>query len=153
MTRSSKYRSANVMASLTSALMNEVNRRVLRAVIDGDLAWMSLIESWTQDQLAEAAIGTELVLRHDAVARVLNRYATGQIASVDVQRWASFVRRGYVAGRRDGSVLRLNISFESAHETAISEAVARLDELGDLVDGVLREGEIDELIANLALDD
>jgi hypothetical protein len=61
------------------------------------------------------------------------------------------VRRGYVAGGSSEPVQPLDIRWEPAYETAIAEAIRRLDELGDLIDGTFRGGEIEDLLGDVPL--
>lgn len=64
------------------------------------------------------------------------RLQRGEVTGGEAQRWASFVRRGFVAG--DGSrlpVTPLLIDYEPEHEDAIVEVIGRLDEIGDVIDG------------------
>lgn len=51
------------------------------------------------------------------------------------------MRRGYVASTASSPVSPIEIEFEDAWEDAISEAVSRLDEIGDLIDGEVGTGE------------
>jgi hypothetical protein len=62
------------------------------------------------------------------------------------QKWVSFVRRGYVTYEHAGAVRPLEIEWEASHEDAISQTIAQLDELGDLIDGDLRDGEVPQLL-------
>jgi hypothetical protein len=123
--------------------------RALDHVLAGNTDAMALLESSTPDELSAVAVADELVLTRDATVRLLQRYSAGQIAAADAQRWASFVRRGYVAGGHSNPVRPLDIIFESGYESSISAAVGRLDELGDLVDGSLHEDEIEDLLGAL----
>lgn len=63
----------------------------------------------------------------------------------EVQAWASFVRRGFFASGRH-PILPLEIDYEEACEDAIVEAVSRLEQIGDLVDGNLTTGEVLDLL-------
>ncbi len=62
------------------------------------------------------------------------------------QEWASFVRRGYVAGRSERPVRPLAIDYDDACEEEIAAVVARLDEIGDVVDGEVSASEILDLL-------
>jgi len=68
-----------------------------------------------------------------------------------VQRWGSFVRRGYY-GTTDGPIRPLDIDYDPLAEDLIAEVVARLDGLGDPVDGTLSDEEIQELINEIGED-
>lgn len=79
------------------------------------------------------------------MTRVLYSLLGGNISGADAQRWASFVRVGYTAGVK-GPVRALMIDYEETHEDAIAEAISRLDEIGDLIDGTIEGPEIADLI-------
>lgn len=117
----------------------------LRAVLAGDVTAMNEISEYSQAQLADAAGTTGLALRASAVAAVLARYEAGELSPRETQRWAAFVRWGHLVDGSSGPVRPLDIDYEADHEDAIVEALARLDELGDLIDGELRDGEAAEL--------
>jgi hypothetical protein len=129
--------------------VTELIGTALAAVLAGDVASMASLREVPQQELAAAADGP-LLLTRDAVVRVLRSYSAGEFSDAAVQSWASFVRRGYVAGGGGQPVHALPIDWEAAHEDAMAEAIERLDELGEPVDGTLREGELDELLAALA---
>ncbi|HSY15741.1 MAG TPA: hypothetical protein VK816_07130 [Jatrophihabitantaceae bacterium] len=112
---------------------------------------MTLLESFTHAQLAETPNCAHIVLTRDTVVTVLKRLRANLISPAEVQAWASFVKRGYIVGRSTGPVRPVDIEYQRGYETAISESISRLDEIGDVVDGVLREGEIDDFLAALAL--
>jgi hypothetical protein len=77
---------------------------------------------------------------------VLKGLRRGTISPEQAQGWASFVRRGYIARSGAGSVRPLDIAYEEAWEDAIAEAVSRLDQIGDVVDGDVTAGEIHDLL-------
>lgn len=101
-------------------------------------------EDWAD--LRTAAAQPALILTAHAVAAVFSNYIEGQASRIDVQRWAALMRWGYVAGRSNQA---LDITFEPSHEDAIVEALARLDELGDVIDGEISAAEADELLRGL----
>jgi hypothetical protein len=128
--------------------VNEVTEaidRALLAVLEGDVRGIEPISSSSQDQLEAAASRKQLILGRDAVVRVLHDYESGRVNATIAQRWASFVRWGLVVGRR-GPIRPLDIEREPDCEDAIADAIARLDELGDIVDGTLEKREIKRLI-------
>lgn len=86
-----------------------------------------------------------LILEGQAVVRVLRQLRDGDVAPAAVQAWASFARRGYVEGA-SGPVRPIGIEYEGDSEDAIAEAISRLDELGDDIDGELALGELDDLL-------
>jgi hypothetical protein len=90
-----------------------------------------------------------LVVTIDTARSVLGRLQQGTISPAQAQRWASFVRRGYVEGHSGGPVQPIAIEFEPAAEDEIAEIVSRLDEIGDLIDGNLTSEEIEAMRRNL----
>jgi len=70
----------------------------------------------------------------------------GQTAPSDVQQWASFVRRSYIAGTKTSAIEPINIDYEVSHEEQIAEIVSRLDEIGDIVDGNISDDELAAMI-------
>ncbi len=44
----------------------------------------------------------------------------------------------------------VDVEFEASHEDALADALARLDELGDSIDGEIGPEEMDALIATLS---
>jgi hypothetical protein len=83
--------------------------------------------------------GDSLVVRPGAVARVLTELLNRQISPSEAQVWASFIRRGYVSTNKK-PVKTIDISYQQDHEDAITNAISRLDELGDTVDGTIEDG-------------
>jgi hypothetical protein len=132
--------------------MNDDDSRILLEVIHGNVAELPVVESWTHEQLRKHASRLDLVLERDVVAGVLERFGAGRLSPVVVQAWASFMRRGYLPGGGSEAIDPIEITYEGQHESAIADAVARLDELGDAVDGELRDGEAADLLGALAGD-
>lgn len=66
---------------------------------------------------------------------VLRGLLDGAFSPELTQAWASFLRRGYVAGPGGGPIRPINIDHEQAYEDDIAEAVSRLEEIRYLVDG------------------
>lgn len=122
---------------------------VLEQAVAGDIERQRAVESWTDDELRLAAESRQFTVRTDAVIRVVNGLLSGQISAHDAQRWASFVRRGYVASSPGRGTADVEIEYDPDYDEAIAEAVGRLDELGDIIDGELRPGEADQLLAAL----
>jgi hypothetical protein len=105
---------------------------------------MSVVTQLEHTEL-ERAGATELILRRSAVVTVLRGHSTGQWEPELVQAWASFVRRGYVAGG-SGGIRPLHIEYQQAFEDEIVEAIGRLDEIGDIIDGEVSPEEALDLI-------
>lgn len=89
-----------------------------------------------------------LTLFPDAVKRVLMGLLRREIVPEQAQAWASFVRRGYVSGA-SAPISPISITYDPKHENDIADTVARLDELGDLIDGTMDDDEIRQLMEHL----
>jgi hypothetical protein len=127
----------------------------LHRAIAGDLDAFLLVRESTPAELSAAASQTDrLVLTPVAVASILRKLRAGAITPTTARTWASFVRRGYVveASPSPEPVAPIEIVYDSEREDEVGEAVGRLDELGDLIDGTITEPELDELIDRLELD-
>ncbi len=125
----------------------------------GDLAAFTRVRHQPQDHLltAQDALG-QLLLPGDAVKQVLRALRSGSIGPPEAQPWAFFARRGFV-GRWSADdpgdspllpIRRLAITYDPILEEAVAEAIARLDEQGDAVDGALSQMEIDALLQRLS---
>lgn len=93
--------------------------------------------------------GVPLVLRASAVGNVLRALLAGDVAGEIVQRWASFVKYGFAPPVNNDRIKSLLIEYDSCDEDAIVEAVGRLDEIGDIVDGYVGPEEIGSLASAL----
>lgn len=109
---------------------------------------MSAVMSAKHEELLSAAdaLGGPLVVPRTAAVSVLRALRNGVYGPESVQAWASFVSAGFVANRSPGPIRPVEIDFEDAWEDAIAEAVSRLDEIGDVVDGEVTSCEIDDLL-------
>lgn len=123
--------------------MGDRSKQPLAEVIAGDVVQLA--------RLADSVLGprTPLVLHRVAVARAIVGWLNGAWSTESLQAWASFVRRGYVAGAVRGTLQPIDIAFEADHEELLATIIGRLDELGDLVDGQITAGEAAELLAAL----
>jgi hypothetical protein len=120
------------------------------SVVTGDIGELDIVAAASPQRLSAVAASADLQLTRNAVAAVLRRYCAGQLAPLQAQAWASFVRRGYVAGASGtGPIVPLQIEYELAYEDAIVEAIGRLDEIGDLIDGVVSIEEANSLLGAL----
>jgi hypothetical protein len=117
----------------------------LGAVLGGDAGAIAALDRISHDDIVEAGAAMRLELSAAAVVRVLTEHEQGLISDTDAQRWASFVRRGYLRQPLDSAIQPLDIDYAPDAEDAMVEALGRLDELGDLIDGELRPGEAAEL--------
>jgi hypothetical protein len=124
-------------------------QRALADLLRGDVAAIAALAPFSNAEIADAGDAMRLELSAAAVVRVLTEHEQGLIADADAQRWAEFMRHGYLRQQHAGPIRELEIDFDAQAEDAIVEALARLDELGDLIDGELRPGEAAELRAAL----
>lgn len=125
-------------------------RTALAAVVAGDPEQIhELVGATHSDLVAAAGELPPLKLHGSAVARALAALLSDSSSERTVQAWASFVRRGYVAQTASAPVHAIVITYEDALEDEIVEAVARMDELGDPVDGRISAEEGAELLALL----
>ena len=95
-------------------------------------------------------MGRTFIVSAGAVARVVMSLQRGEISGDAAQSWASFVRVGFLAGST-GPIKPIHIDYDADSEDAIVEVIARLDSIGDAIDGeVPTAQEFDELLALLA---
>ena len=130
--------------------MHELTRalELVHAVLDGDLGAMDELFDGDFRQLAALPEVQPQVVYRAAVARVIAALRDGRIEPPQAQRWASFVRRGYWA-LSAGELSPIEIEYDSACEDVIADAIGRLDELGDIIDGTIDRSEAAQLIASL----
>lgn len=124
----------------------------LARVASGDPRAMSTIAKADQDEVRTAAtsLSVGLVVTRKSAVAVLEGFSQGTFTSEEAQAWASFVRRGYVAGGR-GPIRPIDIAYEDAWEDAIVEAIARLDQIGDSADGDVTPGQVLDLLQLLGV--
>jgi hypothetical protein len=116
----------------------------IRAAIDGDVRAIDAVASADPTP----ALG-ELHFTSKALLKVLGQLRRHEVTAGEVQKWASFIRRGYVAGIGGKTVVPLLIEYEPTTEDVIVEVIARLDEIGDAIDGVVSDDEIDMFVRQL----
>jgi hypothetical protein len=119
--------------------------RALIAVVNGDVTAVYDVYRHEHDELRSAAEDLHLVLTASALARVLEEFDDGMHTADAVHRWAEFVRCGFFGPIPPGGIFPVDIDYELQAEDDIVEAMARLNELGDIIDGELRPGEAAEL--------
>ncbi|MGM1017314.1 MAG: hypothetical protein ACQEW8_07235 [Actinomycetota bacterium] len=94
---------------------------------------------------SQALEGT-LVVTAASVASVLQRLDERNVEPGTVQAWASLVRWGLLAGSSDHPAAPIDFEYEGRFEDEIVEVLGRLDELGDVIDGVVSAAEIRRLL-------
>jgi hypothetical protein len=126
---------------------------VLPRAVHGDMRAFKILSQQPHGQLiAQRASLSDLVLTKNDLLRVLASLRDGHSSPDLIQQWASFVRRGYVADTSQGPVRPIAIDYEPSQTEAIVEIVARLDELGDTIDGAISKSELHDMIASLQED-
>jgi hypothetical protein len=130
--------------------MTNLTPEMLEKIVSGDLSSFQVLLTQPHESIVKCRSQLKtLKLTKDSVIRVLDALKRRAVSEESVQMWASFVRRGYVASRRAMPVSPIDIEFDALDEARISDAIARLDELGDAIEGVLSADEIDGLLTSL----
>jgi hypothetical protein len=119
-------------------------------VVDGDLSGVAAIQAALQDDLQAAwNSSSKPVLTAAAVRRVVNELVAGTAEPNLVQLWASFLMWGHL--QTVGRPIRpIDVEYESAYEDQIIEAIAVLEQIGDLIDGNPDELQLRQLVADLS---
>ena len=123
----------------------------LNAALRGNTGAIAELSAAGNSQIVAAAdeLPGPLVLTGEAVAAVLQGLVERKLDPADCQAWASFVRWGSVPTAAGGITESLDIDYELARDEQIADAVSRLDELGDVIDGEISDDEAFELIHSL----
>lgn len=122
----------------------------LQATIEGDLDQFSVVLGARHAQLVQAAEKLPLFsISSTALLRVLNQWRKGRLDASDIQKWASFIRHGFVIGLEDGPIHPIEISYETATEDVIAEIIGRITEIGDVIDGTIDDLEREQMLAVL----
>jgi Trp operon repressor len=115
--------------------------------VDGDIVAFEALKQTNGKRLrSDSPKSLKLVVTLDTVKHVLQALQDGRISPQQAQQWASFIRRGYVAGTTRGPVRPLNIEYDAANANEVTDLISRLDELGDLIDGELSAAEISAMV-------
>jgi len=119
--------------------------------VDGDLdAFSALLDHPQELRSPLRDSDAALVITTKALRRVLTSLQMHRVSPELVQQWASFVRRGYIAGVAHGPVSPLPIEYDLTDEGRIVDTIARLDEIGDDVDGRISAEELASMLSSLA---
>ncbi len=125
----------------------------LKRVIAGDVAGMRMLVNQSDvSRVGEEIPEQERTLRPSAVKRVLKALLERSITPKQANVWAWFVRSGHVPGSKE-PVRSLSINYQEDCDEPIAEAVSRLTELGDVIDGTIDDDELRKLIADLSKGD
>jgi hypothetical protein len=132
-------------------VVDDLHSADLVSVIEGDTAHFEAVLATPHQLLQEAARHLPpLVVTRQAVLRVIESPARGEIAPQQAQEWASLMRRGYARQSLSTPIKPIDIGYELPHEEVLAEVIARLDEIGDAVDGLITGEEL-EVLRNLLL--
>jgi len=117
--------------------MNDIDTlSLLTRAVNGDVdAFIQVMEIPHAELSGHEAMPLTFVVTVPAVERVLAAWESSRVSEVLVQRWASFVRSGFVGRPGIFPVKPLDNEFDPQHEEQINDAVGRLDEIGDVIDG------------------
>ena len=121
---------------------------LLRRTVAGDLRHFDTILKSDHEDI-RAAAAERLRVERNGLLDVLNAWGRGELADAQVQAWASFIRRGYVASRDLRPLRPIDIEYDPAWEELIVEVLARLEALGDLVDGNVSDDERGSMVEAL----
>ena len=91
-----------------------------------------------------------LVITTTTICKVLMDLQQHRITAEQAQKWASFVRRGYVAYKQKGPIKPIEIDYDITVEDLIADVISRLDEIGDLIDGTISEEKLKMMIRQLS---
>jgi hypothetical protein len=121
----------------------------LVATVGGDLEAFTRLLRQPPDRLdSQKDSLPQLIVTKVGLLRVLLALQHKDASPELVQQWASFIRRGYF-GSEKGHRCPIEIQYDPSMEDQIVEVLARLDELGDLVDGEITDIELSEMIRSL----
>lgn len=124
-------------------------RQLIDDTLAGDVRAVEALRPIPHEIVLAAANEGSLTLPREAVTRVLSELSSGQAADHDVQQWASFIHHGMVVPQV-GPITPIYFEYEPAHESAVADAVGRLAELGDAIDGEISAAERQRLMERLA---
>lgn len=126
--------------------MKSLDEAIL-SLVAGDLTCLqTVLNAEHQLLLAVTHRLPKLTLSREVLARVLRGWRDGAWGPQEVQRWSSFIRRGYVVGNFVTGQPTIHIDYEEQDEEEIVEVQARLDEIGDWIDGRIDNTELEDMI-------
>lgn len=122
---------------------------IIQKLIDGDISAVDRVACWDESDFADVSRSHGFVVRATGVVTVLQAFQTGRATQQQAQIWGDFAMHGFIPGVVPRPLTSLDVKYDTSNEDAIAIAVMRLSELGDIVDGEFRPGEIDQLVASL----
>ena len=131
-------------------MTKEMRPADLARAVQGDMEAFSLLLAQPHQAIqASRDALDELVLTADSVRRVLVAFQQHAVDPSLVQRWASFVRWGMIAGNGDEPIKSIDIDYDTAAAEKIADVIVRLDEIGDSIDGEISKEDLREMIHSL----
>ena len=124
-------------------------RVVLDSVLAGGVSDVLELKRFTHNEIQDAARSVHLLVRARALETAVQSWRNGDVSDDAINQWASFIRRGYLTGVPPGPIVPLKIAYEQKCEDAMVEVIARLDELGELIDGTVSQEEKEEMLRHL----
>ena len=113
--------------------------QLLRSALEGDASAMDKLRTASQPELLTAGqtLGGRLTFGRPTILRVLTEWRSGRVRTHQVQSWALLMFMGEP----------LDIDYSA--DEAVNEAVFRLKDLGEVVDGLITGRERDAMISEL----
>ncbi len=128
--------------------MDELRHNLISA-IKGDLGAFERVKQHAVADILEACEAIqEKSFTTASIVHVIHAYIAGTHSEEVVQSWGDFARFGYLI-TNNGDYIETPFERDSAKESIILEAVARLGEIGDLIDGEPTKDELDALLRRL----
>lgn len=123
----------------------------LQKAIEGDLSAFDKLNKPTNHKLiASKETSHKLTLKTKAVTLILRELLEDRVNPILVQEWASFIKRGYFPNANTSPIRAIDIEYDPVCEDKIAEVIARLDEIGDLIDGTIAKDEIALMLASMS---
>jgi hypothetical protein len=127
-----------------------IGENLLTGAVKGNIGAYWALSRKPHERIVELAEQSgRLVLKPSAVRRVLLLLQEGRVSLGLIQGWASFMRWGFMANASRGPIRLIDIDYDSSAEEAIVEIIARLDQIGDLIDGEISRREIETMLVKL----
>lgn len=120
--------------------------------VQGDLGSFARLAEQPSTAVRESAqslVDQPLVLTTASLRKVLTAFQRHEVSSDLVQQWASFVRWGFLPHDTEPG-RPIAIEYDPPTEDRIVEVIARMDELGDPIDGEIADDELAKMIGSLA---
>ena len=132
-----------------SKVSTDDSTRIVHEAIAGNVALISTMRLWSDDEFAGLDRSQKLTLTSRATVRALREFQRGHVTDAQAREWAEFMQRGCFDGSNPLPTESLWIEWDPDREDEVATAVMRLTDLGDIIDGEFRPGEIDQLVALL----